>query len=95
MERDDETNRTQRGENEEGAKAGEGDTQAPQSTTARKETPWKEELVEGPGHLVREDVTSDLLPCYPPAWPGPPLRVIGLGISILEDSRAGPPAKGR
>lgn len=95
MEKDDETNRTQRGENEEGAKAGEDDTQATQSTAARKEAPWKEELVEGPSHLVREDVTSDLLPSYPPAWPSPLLRVTGLGSSILEGSRAGPPAKGR
>lgn len=51
-----------------------------QSTAARKEATWKEDLVEGSSHWVSEDVTSDLLPSSPPAWPSPPLRVAGLGI---------------
>lgn len=51
-----------------------------QSTAARKEAPWKEELVEGSSPLVSEDVTSDLLPSSPPAWPSPTLRIVGLGI---------------
>lgn len=65
----------QRGENEEGLEAGEGDTKgSPASASlgsppaARKEAPCKEELVEGPSHLVREDFPSDpsLLPSLAP-----------------------------
>lgn len=72
-------------ENEEGSEAGEGNTQAAQllllwTVHCRKKAPWKEELVEGSSHLVSKDVTSDLLPSSPPAWPSPTLRVAGLGI---------------
>lgn len=66
-------------ENEEGSEAGEGNTQAAQLLPL-----WtvhcSQELVEGSSHLVSEDVTSDLLPSCPPAWPSPPLRVAGLGV---------------
>lgn len=59
---------------------------------ARKEAPWKEELVEGPSHLVREEVISDPFLFPSAALPGPPLWVTL--PDIVGQRHPGPPAKG-